>query len=73
MALSVYVIHLLILHENEELLRRDDVSGAFLSVGLFMLASIVICSIWGTIFSRGPLEAALRAPWLLVERATARK
>jgi uncharacterized membrane protein YeiB len=72
MALSIYVGHLLILHLNSDLLRREDVAGAFLSVGVFLLVTIALCSLWKVAFVRGPLEAALRAPWQLIERDSER-
>lgn len=72
LALSIYVGHLFVLHANSELLRRDDVSAAFVSVGVFMLVTIVLCTLWRLVFSRGPLEAILGAPWWLIENVIAR-
>jgi uncharacterized membrane protein len=68
LALSIYVGHLLLLHRYSDLLRREEVWDAYLSVGTFILATLIICVLWMSIFSRGPLEAALRAPGLLLER-----
>lgn len=62
MALSVYVGHLLLLAAYPEVLRRDDLPGAALSVGAFMLAAAAVCLIWRMVLPRGPLEALLAAP-----------
>lgn len=69
LALSIYIVHLLVLHWNEELLRREEVYPAFVSVGVFMLVTIALCTLWRLAFSRGPLEYLLRAPWWVIERA----
>jgi uncharacterized membrane protein YeiB len=68
LALSIYVGHLLLLHRNSDLLRRDEVWDAYLSVGTFLLVTLIVCVLWRSLFSRGPLEAALRAPGILLER-----
>lgn len=73
LALTVYVGHLLILAANEELLRRETVPEAAFTVGAFMLSAIAVCTIWRTLFSRGPLEAALAAPWWALEKLFGRK
>lgn len=70
MALSVYVGHLLFLAAYAELVRHDEVPAAFLTVGAFMLGAAVLCVLWRTVFSRGPLEASIAAPWWIVERFT---
>lgn len=68
LALSIYVGHLFVLHAYPELVERGEVSAAFASVGMFMFITIVFCTLWRTLFSRGPLEAILGAPWWLIER-----
>jgi hypothetical protein len=35
---------------------------------MFMFVTIVFCTLWRALFSRGPLEAILGAPWWLIER-----
>ena len=68
MALTVYVGHLLLLAANEELVRRETVPDAFLSVGVFAALVACGCVLWRAVLPRGPLEYALAAPWWVVER-----
>ncbi len=68
LALTVYVGHLLLLHANEELVRRETVPEAAFTVGMFMLFAMLVCTLWRAVFSRGPLEAILAAPWWVVEK-----
>jgi uncharacterized membrane protein YeiB len=68
LALTVYVGHLLLLDAFPELLKRDTVPEAFLTVGAFMLLAVTASTLWRAVLSRGPLEAALAAPWWIVER-----
>ena len=68
LALTVYVGHLLLLHAFSELLRRETVPEAFLTVGTFMVLVAIFCTLWRAVLPRGPLEAALAAPWWIVER-----
>ncbi|MBA2692610.1 MAG: DUF1624 domain-containing protein [Rubrobacter sp.] len=68
LALTVYVGHLILLHANEELLRRETVPEATFTVAAFMLSAILVCTLWRLVLPRGPLEAALSAPWWAVER-----
>lgn len=68
LALTVYVGHLLLLHANEDLLRRETVPEAFFTVTAFMLLATLACTLWRAVLPRGPLEAALAAPWKLLER-----
>ncbi|MGH3087702.1 MAG: DUF418 domain-containing protein [Rubrobacteraceae bacterium] len=72
LALTVYVGHLLLLHAAGELVERETVPDATLSVATFMLVAMAICSIWRLVFPRGPLEAILAAPWKLVENVVVR-
>ena len=68
LALTVYVGHLLLLDAFPELLKRDTVPEAFLTVGAFMLLAVAASTLWRAVLPRGPLEAALAAPWWIVER-----
>jgi uncharacterized membrane protein YeiB len=68
LALTVYVGHLILLHANEELLRRETVPEATFTVAAFMFSAILVCTLWRLVIPRGPLEAALAAPWWAVER-----
>ncbi len=67
MALTVYVGHLLLLAAYPELLTREEVPAAFLTVGVFMLLALAACTLWRAVLPRGPLEAALSAPWWTLE------
>ena len=67
MALTVYVSHLLLLAAYPELLRSTEVPAAFLTVGVFMLLAVAACTLWRRVLPRGPLEAALTAPWWALE------
>jgi peptidoglycan/LPS O-acetylase OafA/YrhL len=68
LALTVYVGHLLLLDAFPELLKRDTVPEAFLTVGIFMLLAVAASTLWRAFLPRGPLEAAVAAPWWIVER-----
>jgi uncharacterized membrane protein len=68
LALTIYVGHLLLLHEYSHVLRRGSVNQAFASVGIFITIAIGLCALWRSYFSRGPLEAVFRLPSWIVER-----
>ena len=68
LALTVYVGHLLLLDAYPELLRRETVLTGTIAVVVFMLLAAAACTLWRAILSRGPLEAALAAPWQIIER-----
>jgi uncharacterized membrane protein YeiB len=72
LALTVYVGHLLLLAALPELLKREAVAEAFLTVGVFVLLTAAVCTLWRTVLPRGPLEAALYAPWWIIERVVRR-
>ena len=67
LALTVYVSHLLLLDAFPELLKRDTVPEAFLTVGVFMLLAVSASTLWRAVLPRGPLEAALVAPWWIIQ------
>ena len=68
LALTVYVGHLLLLAALPELLKREEVTEAFLTVGVFVLLTAAACTLWRAVLRRGPLETAFAAPWWIVER-----
>ena len=72
LALTVYVGHLLLLAALPELLKREAVAEAFLTVGVFVLLTAAVCTLWRTVLPRGPLEAAFSAPWWIIERVVRR-
>ncbi len=72
LALTVYVGHLLLLHLRGELFEREEVPEAFLTVGTFFALSVAACVLWRAVLPRGPLEAALAAPWQLLVWAFSR-
>lgn len=64
MALSIYVIHLLVLASWPQWLEaRDAVTLAWLRVGRFFAVTLLICTLWRAVASRGPLEWLLHAPF----------
>lgn len=67
LALSVYVAHVLLLTAYPELLQYEEVPAALVSVGVFMAIAAAVCVLWRAALPRGPLEAALAAPWRLIE------
>ncbi len=68
MALTVYVGHIILLSTAPEIVERETVPAAVVSVGTFMVVVAVVCFLWRLLLPRGPLEAALAAPGLLIER-----
>ena len=72
LALTVYVGHLLLLAALPELLKREAVTEAFLTVGVFVLLTAAVCTLWRAVLPRGPLEAAFSAPWWIIERVVRR-
>ena len=72
LALTVYVGHLLLLAALPELLKREEVTVAFLTVGVFVLLVMVACTLWREVLPRGPLEAAFSTPWWIAERLVRR-
>jgi uncharacterized membrane protein len=68
LALTVYAGHLLLLDALLELLKHETVPAASLSVGVFMVLVGGACTLWRAVLPRGPLEAALAAPWWVIER-----
>lgn len=68
MALTVYVGHILLLATAPELVERETILAAVLSVGTFMVVAAMVCVLWRLLLPKGPLEAVLSAPWRLVEK-----
>jgi uncharacterized membrane protein YeiB len=68
LALTVYVGHLLLLAALPDLLKREEVAEAFVTVGVFVLLTVATCTLWRAVLPRGPLEAAFATPWWIVER-----
>jgi len=68
LALTVYVGHLLLLDAFPEVLKRDTIPEAALTVGIFMLLAATTSTLWRALLPRGPLEATLAAPWWTLER-----
>ena len=67
LALTVYVGHLVLLDLTGGLLDRQEVASASIAGAAFMAAAAVCCVAWRAVFSRGPLEAVLAAPWRAIE------
>jgi hypothetical protein len=73
LALTVYVGHVLLLAAAPDPFETGTVAEATATVGVFMLVTMALCVLWRTVFRRGPLEAALAAPWSLLRRARRKK
>lgn len=65
LAFTVYVGHLFVLAWAPQLLSRDTVAGAAVSVARFTLITALLAMAWRAVFRRGPLEVVLRLPWTL--------
>ncbi len=63
LALTVYVVHLIVLATLPEWLIRADFAGAWASVGRFALVAIAAALLWRLMATRGPVEALLHLPW----------
>ena len=63
LALTVYVLHLVVLDLEPTWLVRDTVGAAWLSVARFTLVAALLATAWRTLAPRGPFEMLLRPPW----------
>jgi uncharacterized membrane protein len=66
LAFTVYVTHLLALHRYREALTSDAVGEASALVLGFTLVATVFATAWRAVLSRGPLEAVLHLPSLVL-------
>ncbi len=62
LALTIYVLHLVLLAAVPQLVSHAEVGRALLSVAVFTALVAVVAVAWCRRFTRGPLEALLRAP-----------
>ena len=65
LALTIYVGHLVALHLAPDALTTDEAATAYPLLAAFALVLIVGATLWRAVWARGPLEAALAAPWTL--------
>lgn len=63
LALSAYVLHLLVLDLAPAWLVRDTVGAAWVSVTRFTVVALLLATAWRARAPRGPFEVLLRAPW----------
>jgi len=63
LALSVYVIHLVVIAFDPELLRRTEAAAAAASLGRFAVVTVVLCMLYRVARPRGPLEELLNLPF----------
>ncbi len=70
LALTAYVAHLLVLHWWPQWLDRSTYGAAWLSVGRFTVAALVLATVYRALAARGPFELLLR-PALIRPSATA--
>lgn len=73
LALTVYVVHLLLLPVIPDLLTASEVGRAAWIVLVFTSASCAFAVSWLVVASRGPLELAARWPWQRVLRPLVRR
>lgn len=64
LALTTYVLHLLVLNIWPQWLLRADYVPAWLSVARFTVISLLLATAYRAVAARGPFEVVLRAPWL---------
>lgn len=63
LALTIYVGHIVGMDLTGELLERDQIEGASLTVAAFMAAAVAFSVAYRRLFRRGPLETLLALPW----------
>jgi hypothetical protein len=63
LALTVYVVHIVVLAVRPEWLVRATFGPAAVSLLRFTVVATLLAVAWRAVAPRGPLEAALRAPW----------
>lgn len=63
LALTIYVGHILAMHLTEDLLEREQIANASITVAIFMAAAIALSVAYRAVFGRGPLEALLSLPY----------
>lgn len=63
LALTAYVLHLLVLDLEPRWLLRDTVGAAWMSVARFTLVAVLLATAWRALAFRGPFEVLLRPPW----------
>jgi hypothetical protein len=62
-ALTIYVLHLFVLAERPEWLRRETFEAAWGLAGRFVLIAVVLATLWRVFAPRGPIELLLHLPW----------
>ena len=65
LALTAYVVHLLVLHLWPQWLEQQAYGAAWLSVARFTLVALVLATAYRAVATRGPLELLLRPSELL--------
>ncbi len=68
LALTIYVGHLLVLWQRPDWLRRGQFPEAWEVVGLFLLVTLVVATLWRLLVPRGPVEALFHLPWWWLRR-----
>jgi uncharacterized membrane protein len=63
LAFTVYVLHVLVLAFQPELLVRDQFVPAWISVARFGVIAAALATAYRAVAPRGPFEILLRAPW----------
>jgi uncharacterized membrane protein YeiB len=68
MSLSIYVMHLLLLHFTGRSLIHDAVLPAVITVAALTFGGIVFSYCWRSLLARGPIETLMHLPWRLMAR-----
>lgn len=63
LALTTYVLHILVLARWPDWLVRDDLVPAWQSVARFTVVSVTLATAYRMVAARGPFEVLLRLPW----------
>jgi uncharacterized membrane protein YeiB len=71
LALTTYVLHILVLTRWPEWLVRDDLVPAWQSVARFTVVSVALATAYRTVAARGPFEWLLRLSWQRTPRSSA--
>ncbi|MDN5696535.1 MAG: DUF418 domain-containing protein [Rubrobacter sp.] len=72
LALTIYVGHIVAMHLTGDLLEREQIAEAAITVAVFMAAAVALSVAYRAVFGQGPLEALLGLPYKAV-LATHRK
>jgi uncharacterized membrane protein len=64
-ALTVYIVHVLALHFAHGAFRSSDLATGAVILAVMVVVALIVAVLWRSVFARGPVEAAILAPFLL--------